>query len=178
MFTRRDIHLDQPLDRQIAAPDLIVLEGGLNDRSEDSSKVADGYTQLITVMRANWPKAQIVTLGPMAPTSVAVSGVTDIDRALDKAAAALEVPYLDAQQQGWLGDGAAKASYVNTEKGNHPSAAGYAQIATKLVAALKGLTQPEAIAARRGLPLEDVAPAGMLRARALAAANAASTRGA
>ena len=46
------------------------------------------------------------------------------------------------------------------------------------VAALKGLTQPEAIAARRGLPLEDVAPAGMLRARALAAANAASTRGA
>ena len=34
------------------------------------------------------------------------------------------------------------------------------------------------IAARRGLPLEDVAPAGMLRARALAAANAAGTRGA
>ena len=34
------------------------------------------------------------------------------------------------------------------------------------VAALRGLQQPEAVAARRGLPLEDVAPAGMLRARA------------
>lgn len=34
------------------------------------------------------------------------------------------------------------------------------------VAALKGLMRPEEIAARRGLPLEDVAPAGMLRARA------------
>ncbi len=34
------------------------------------------------------------------------------------------------------------------------------------VAALKGLTRPEEIAARRGLPLEDVAPAAMLRARA------------
>ena len=34
------------------------------------------------------------------------------------------------------------------------------------VAALKGLQQPEAIAARRGLPIEDVAPAAMLRARA------------
>lgn len=34
------------------------------------------------------------------------------------------------------------------------------------VAALKGLQQPEAIAARRGLPLEDVAPAVLLRARA------------
>jgi small subunit ribosomal protein S5 len=34
------------------------------------------------------------------------------------------------------------------------------------VAALKGLQRPEEVAARRGLPLEDVAPASMLRARA------------
>ncbi|MDD9207342.1 30S ribosomal protein S5 [Georgenia sp. 10Sc9-8] len=34
------------------------------------------------------------------------------------------------------------------------------------VAALKGLEQPEAVAARRGLPLERVAPAALLRARA------------
>nr|WP_280389428.1 30S ribosomal protein S5 [Nocardia wallacei] len=34
------------------------------------------------------------------------------------------------------------------------------------VAALKQLQRPEEVAARRGLPLEDVAPAGMLRARA------------
>src|SRR5919106_5967604 len=36
------------------------------------------------------------------------------------------------------------------------------------VAALKGLVRPEEIAARRGLPLEDVAPAAMLAARAAA----------
>src|SRR5215472_4885918 len=41
------------------------------------------------------------------------------------------------------------------------------------VAALKGLSRPEEIAARRGLPIEHVAPAAMLRARA-AAATAAS----
>ena len=40
------------------------------------------------------------------------------------------------------------------------------------VAALKGLQRPEEVAARRGLPLEDVAPAGMLRARAQAAKGA------
>jgi small subunit ribosomal protein S5 len=34
------------------------------------------------------------------------------------------------------------------------------------VAALKQLVRPEEVAARRGLPLEDVAPAGLLRARA------------
>ena len=34
------------------------------------------------------------------------------------------------------------------------------------VNALKSLERPEAVAARRGLPLEDVAPAGLLRARA------------
>ena len=38
------------------------------------------------------------------------------------------------------------------------------------VAALKGLHRPEEIAARRGLPIEDVAPAAMLRARAGAGA--------
>jgi len=35
------------------------------------------------------------------------------------------------------------------------------------VAALRGLERPEAVAARRGLPLEDVAPAAMLRANAI-----------
>ncbi|MGI8815761.1 MAG: 30S ribosomal protein S5 [Pseudonocardia sp.] len=38
------------------------------------------------------------------------------------------------------------------------------------VAALKSIQRPEEVAARRGLPLEDVAPAAMLRARAPAAA--------
>jgi small subunit ribosomal protein S5 len=38
------------------------------------------------------------------------------------------------------------------------------------VAALKGLESPEAVAARRGLPLEDVAPAALLRQRAGATA--------
>ncbi len=41
------------------------------------------------------------------------------------------------------------------------------------VAALKGLVRPEEIAARRGLPLEDVAPAALLRARAAGTAAAA-----
>jgi small subunit ribosomal protein S5 len=40
------------------------------------------------------------------------------------------------------------------------------------VAALKSLSRPEEIAAKRGLPIEDVAPAAMLRARAAAAAGA------
>ena len=42
------------------------------------------------------------------------------------------------------------------------------------VAALKSLSRPEEIAARRGLPIEHVAPAAMLRARAAAAATAVS----
>jgi small subunit ribosomal protein S5 len=38
------------------------------------------------------------------------------------------------------------------------------------VAALRGLERPEEVAARRGLPIEDVAPAALLRARAGAGA--------
>jgi small subunit ribosomal protein S5 len=40
------------------------------------------------------------------------------------------------------------------------------------VAALKGLSRPEEIAAKRGLPIEDVAPRAMLAARAAAATGA------
>ena len=40
------------------------------------------------------------------------------------------------------------------------------------VAALRGLERPESVAARRGLPIEDVAPAKMLRDRAAAAQGA------
>jgi len=40
------------------------------------------------------------------------------------------------------------------------------------VAALKMLSRPEEIAAKRGLPIEDVAPKAMLQARAAAAASA------
>ena len=43
------------------------------------------------------------------------------------------------------------------------------------VAALKSLSRPEEIAAKRGLPIEDVAPAAMLRARAAAAATAGTS---
>src|SRR5436305_11636821 len=46
------------------------------------------------------------------------------------------------------------------------------------VAALKGLVRPEEVAARRGLPIEDVAPAAMLRARRDAAAAASAATGA
>jgi len=44
------------------------------------------------------------------------------------------------------------------------------------VDALKALEAPEAVAARRGLPLEDVAPASMLKAQAAGAAAKAAAR--
>jgi small subunit ribosomal protein S5 len=44
------------------------------------------------------------------------------------------------------------------------------------VVALKSLSRPEEIAAKRGLPIEDVAPAAMLRARAAAAAGSEESR--
>ena len=44
------------------------------------------------------------------------------------------------------------------------------------VAALKSLNRPEEIAAKRGLPIEDVAPAAMLRARAAAAGASKGSR--
>ncbi|MFC4628910.1 30S ribosomal protein S5 [Promicromonospora alba] len=46
------------------------------------------------------------------------------------------------------------------------------------VTALKGLEEPAAVAARRGLPLEDVAPAALLRAQAAGRAESTAKAGA
>jgi len=46
------------------------------------------------------------------------------------------------------------------------------------VAALRGLEEPAAVAARRGLPLEDVAPAALLRSQAAGRADAGTKVGA
>jgi len=46
------------------------------------------------------------------------------------------------------------------------------------VAALQGLEEPAAVAARRGLPLEDVAPAALLRAQAAGRAESTAKAGA
>ena len=46
------------------------------------------------------------------------------------------------------------------------------------IAGLKALKRPEEIAAKRGLPIEDVAPAAMLRARSEGAREAAAAAGA
>jgi small subunit ribosomal protein S5 len=46
------------------------------------------------------------------------------------------------------------------------------------VEALRGLEEPEAVALRRGLPVEQVAPAALLRAKAEGVAVAASAGGA
>ena len=46
------------------------------------------------------------------------------------------------------------------------------------VAALRGLEEPAAVAARRGLPLEDVAPAALLRAQAAGRAESTAKAGA
>jgi small subunit ribosomal protein S5 len=44
------------------------------------------------------------------------------------------------------------------------------------VEALRGLERPEAVAARRGLPLDEVAPAAMLRAQAAGREAAAAAK--
>ncbi len=137
--------LDPALD-----PDLIVLEGSINDRR----LWPDGYTDAVTAawdaIAALYPHAQIVVLGP-APQVLPVEKPTAaIDRDLAELAAARSWWYISPIADEWITDGNYLSVIDTSDIGrDHPSTEGHAYLAERLAEALDDL---------RGSPIVADAP--------------------
>nr|WP_236778902.1 SGNH/GDSL hydrolase family protein [Agromyces seonyuensis] len=57
----RHLSLDQ-------APDVVVLQGGLNDYPYDADLVAMAVEATVETAKAQWPDARVVVFGPVAPS--------------------------------------------------------------------------------------------------------------
>ncbi|MFT3798540.1 SGNH/GDSL hydrolase family protein [Microbacterium sp.] len=127
--------LDPSLD-----PDLIVVQGSINDRRLSASGYRGAVDAAWDALAQKYPRAQIVILGP-APQVLPVQKATArIDRDLAAAAAARGWWYISPVQENWITD-ENYAAVIDTGLGrDHPSTAGHRYLAERLAAAIAAIT--------------------------------------
>jgi uncharacterized protein YbjT (DUF2867 family) len=121
---------------------LLVVQGTLNDQIMDLSEHFRAVKSTLAVLRTRFPSAQIVLLGPLPSTIPAHPGLSLIDRNLFDVAAEEKLLYISPMSEGWL-TADNYAEMINEKAANHPSDAGHAYLAGKVIDSLEA-------AAKRG----------------------------
>ncbi|QMU97864.1 SGNH/GDSL hydrolase family protein [Microbacterium esteraromaticum] len=118
-------------------PDLIILQGSINDRRSDAAAYPAAVNAVWDAVVAKYPGIPIVILGP-APHELPVGASTArIDRDLAGLAAARGWWYISPVQEDWI----TESNYLQLIDAGvgrkHPSDAGHAYLADKVAAALE-----------------------------------------
>lgn len=133
-FGTRIAALDPTLD-----PDLIIVQGSINDRREPAAGYRDAVDAAWDALAARYPRAQIVVLGPAPQVLPVETATARIDRDLRDAAAARGWWYISPLQDDWITP-ENYAAVIDTGIGrDHPSTEGHRYLAERLAAAVAGL---------------------------------------
>lgn len=121
------------------APDLVILQGSINDREQGEAGYRDAVNAAWDAMAATYPDATIVVLGP-APHELPVgAGTARIDADLGALAAARGWWYVSPIAENWITD-QNYLSVIDVDLGRkHPSTDGHRYLAEKLAEALARL---------------------------------------
>jgi lysophospholipase L1-like esterase len=142
-YGERIAALDPALD-----PDLIVVEGSINDRRLHPEGYRDAVTAAWDALAALYPEADIVVLGP-APQVLPVEQPTRrIDEDLRALAGERRWWYISPIADNWI----VAANYLDVidigPVGRyHPSTEGHAYLATRVAEALRAMSQPTDVVA-------------------------------
>ncbi|MBY6366227.1 SGNH/GDSL hydrolase family protein [Rhodococcoides corynebacterioides] len=111
---------DQVDDAIAADPDVILVVGSENDVDADPTEVVDAATEVFTRLHVGAPGAIVVAVGPIWSGDVVVPAeLRDVDAAVEAAALAADVDYVDTLDAAWLADPA-----IIQDDGDHPTDAG------------------------------------------------------
>ncbi|WP_222194123.1 SGNH/GDSL hydrolase family protein [Modestobacter italicus] len=124
------------------AADVVVVEGGLNDRGVPADQLAAAATRFLQSLRARAPMAQLVVVGAIAPDPgdpTSTAEFTEVNAALSTVAAQQNVTFIDPVAEQWFTP-QNSAAYIAPDR-LHPTQAGHAYIATLLSDHLRGLTR-------------------------------------
>jgi lysophospholipase L1-like esterase len=141
-YGERIAALDPALD-----PDLVILEGSINDRRLPAKGYRDAVTAAWDALAKTYPDAAVVIVGP-APQVLPVEPATArIDSDLRDLAALRGWWYVSPIADDWI----TSVNYlqvIDTGLGrNHPSSEGHAYLAERMAEALDTLTETTAIVA-------------------------------
>jgi lysophospholipase L1-like esterase len=141
-YGERIAALDPALD-----PDLIIIEGSINDRRLPAEGYRDAVTAAWDALAALYPSASVVVLGP-APQVLPVEEATArIDADLSALAAARGWWYISPIADEWITP-ENYAGVIDTAIGRyHPSTAGHAYLASRLAEALAEMSESTTVVA-------------------------------
>jgi lysophospholipase L1-like esterase len=112
------------------APDLIVTALGYNDAGADAaglSALRTRYDASVGAIRAAWPDAQLVTLGPWTPLGP-TAALGNVKVALQERAVANRVPFLDVETM----IGAGNRGIYTAADNVHPTAPGHLYLGRRI----------------------------------------------
>jgi hypothetical protein len=123
--------------------DLVVLQGGSNDRDASYPALRDAVTHTVETVRTEFPGTTVLLLGPATPYGKPDEPRIAAQCVLAGYAVQAHLPFIDPLAERWFvdGDGDRYANPVN----GHPNNEGYRRIAGRFrtdVAVLLGTTKP------------------------------------
>ncbi|WP_274647244.1 SGNH/GDSL hydrolase family protein [Microbacterium sp. C7(2022)] len=146
------------LDPQ-ATPSLVLVEGSINDRKRYAPDVyRDAVNAAWDALAATYPRASIVILGPAPQVLPVEAGTAAIDRDLADLAAQRGWWYISPVREAWISPDN-YLEVIDTGAGNdHPSTAGHAYLAERVMAALSAITAPSDVIADAPVSPTPIAP--------------------
>lgn len=121
-------------DSREFTPNVVILQGGLNDSRAPLEALASAVEDTVSVARSAWPGVQVVIVGPAAPQPLG-SAIEPIDRGIRAGAQRAQVPYISPVRDGWF-DGRNSPGYAAAD-GSHLNSEGYAYYAQRFLEAFR-----------------------------------------
>jgi lysophospholipase L1-like esterase len=120
--------------------DVILVEGGLNDRWQRTDVLAAAAKSFLELLRTKAPAAQIVVLGATAPAPddpADVAASTEVNAVLSAVAGAEAVTFIDPVAENWFTTENV-ATYITSDR-VHPTEVGHQYMAARLAEHLRQL---------------------------------------
>ncbi len=122
------------------SPDVIVLQGSINDRFENLSYLPRAATTVWDHLMDLYPDAHLVVLGPAPHVLPVPAEITDIDSTLSALADAQGLDYISPLDEEWITAENFDVVIDTSPAGaHHPSDQGHALLATRLAGDLAQL---------------------------------------
>lgn len=125
----------------IPETDAIIIQGSINDRRLPAAGYDDAVNKAWDTLRAHYPNARIIVLGPAPDVLPVETATARIDRDLARLAAARGWWYISPIEENWI----TVDNYdtvIDTGAGrNHPSTRGHAYLAERLAEAIDAISR-------------------------------------
>jgi acyl-CoA thioesterase-1 len=123
-------------------PDLIIIEGSSNDLEHPNSELLAATTSALTILRSEFPNAEIIGLSAIWPATDPPAQLADINSQVQQAVTAVGGHYLD------IGQPLVAHSKLMQDDDIHPTVAGQVVLATAIQTAI--MAEQQAIINQKG----------------------------